>query len=66
MVNCLQEWATYTSFKAWSLVVEDWVSSHTYTMPDNLGLATIHTMAHLKRSPDIYSWLETYGTLGTT
>ena len=29
MVTHLQEWATYTSFKAWLLAVEDWVSSHT-------------------------------------
>ena len=65
MVTHLQEWATYASFKAWLLVVEDWVSSHTHTMPDNLGPATVCTMACLMMSPDVYSWLETSGTLGT-
>ena len=45
MVTRLQEQATYISFKAWLLVVEDWVSSHTHTMTNNLGLATIHAMA---------------------
>ena len=65
MVTDLQEWATYTSFKAWLLAVEDWVLSHIHTMPDNLGLATICAMAHLTMSPDVYSWLETSGALGT-
>ena len=41
MVTHLQEWATYASFKAWLLAVEDWVLSHTHTMPNNLGPATI-------------------------
>ena len=40
VVTPLQEQATYTSFKAWLSAVEDWVLSHTHTMPDNLGLAT--------------------------
>ena len=65
MVTCLQEWTTYASFKAWLSAVEDWVSSHTYTTPDNLGLAAIHAVACLMMSLDIYSWLETSGTLGT-
>ena len=65
MVTRLQEWATYASFKAWLSVVKDWVLSHTHTTPDNLGLATIHAMAHLTISPDVYSWLETSGALGT-
>ena len=38
--------------------------SHTHTTPDNLGLATVPAMAHLTMSLDIYSWLETSGTLG--
>ena len=46
MVTHLQEWATYTLFKAWLLVVENWVLSHTSTTPDNLGPVTIRTMAH--------------------
>ena len=66
IITCLQEQATYTSFKAWLLAVEDWVLSYTHTMPDNLGLATIQTMAHLTMSPNIYSWLEICGTLETT
>ena len=65
MVTHLQEQATYASFKAWLSAVEDWVSSHTHTTPDNLGPATIHTVACLTMSPDIYSWLETSGALGT-
>ena len=65
MVTHLQKQATYASFKAWLLVVEDWVLSYTHTIPDNLGPVTIHTMAHLTISLDIYSWLETCGTLGT-
>ena len=64
MVTSLQEWATYASFKAWLLVVEDWVLFHTHTTPDNLGPTTIYAMAHLTISLDIYSWLETCGTLG--
>ena len=52
-------------FKAWLSAVEDWVSSHTHTMPDNLGPATVRTMACLTMSPDIYSWLETSSALGT-
>ena len=66
MVTLLQEWATYALFKAWLLVVKDWVSSHTHTMPNNLGPVTVHAMAHLIMSPDIYSWLETCGVLGMT
>ena len=66
MVNCLQEWATYASFKVWLLLVEDWVLSHTHTTPNNLGLVTVHTVARLTMSPDIYLWLDTCGTLGTT
>ena len=66
MVTCLQERATYASFKAWLSAVEDWVSSYTHTTPENLGPATICTMACLTMSPDVYSWLETSGTLGTT
>ena len=66
MVTHLQEWATYTSFKAWLLVVKDWVLSHTHILPENLGPVTIRTMAHLTISPDIYSWLETSGALETT
>ena len=58
--------AIYALFKVWLLVVEDWVLSHTHTMPDNLGLTTIHAMACLTMTPDVYSWLETGGMLGTT
>ena len=65
MVTHLQERATYTSFKAWLWAVEDWVLSHTHTTPNNLGLANVRAMAHLMMSPDIYSWLETSGALGT-
>ena len=53
-------------FKAWLSVVEDWVLSHTHTMPDNLGPVTVHAVAHLTMSPDVYSWLEMSGTLGMT
>ena len=66
MVINLQEQATYASFKGWLLAVKDWVSSHTHTMHDNLGLAIIHAMASLTMSPDIYSLLKTYGILGMT
>ena len=52
--------------KAWLSVVEDWVLSHTHTMPDNLGPATVRAVARLTMSPDVYSWLETSGTLGMT
>ena len=51
MVTHLQEWATYTSFKAWLLVVEDWVSSHTHTTPDNLGSATVHASGSFNNEP---------------
>ena len=37
IVTSLQDWATYTSFKAWLLVVEDWVSSYTHMMPNKFG-----------------------------
>ena len=66
MLTSLQKLATYAPFKAWLLVVEDWVSSHAHTMPNNLGLATIRAMAHLTMSPDVYSWLEISGALGMT
>ena len=66
MVTRLQERATYASFKAWLSAVEDWVLSHTHTMPDNLGPATVCAVAHLTMSPDVYSWLETSGALGMT
>ena len=65
IVTHLKEQATYTLFKAWLLAVKDWVLSHTHTMPDNLGLAIVCTVAHLMMSPDVYSWLETCGTMGT-
>ena len=65
IVTRLQEQATYTSFKSWLLAVEDWVLSHTYTTPDNLGQATVCAVACLTMSSDIYLWLETNGTLGT-
>ena len=64
MVTHLQEWATYTSFKAWLLAVKDWVLSYTHTSPNNLGLVTICAMAHLTMSLDVYSWLETGSALG--
>ena len=66
MVTYLYEWATYASFKAWLSAVKDWVLSHTHTMPDNLGLATVCAMAHLTISLDVYSWLEISGALGMT
>ena len=66
MVTRLQERATYASFKAWLSAVEDWVSSHTHTTPDNLGPATVHAVARLTMSLDVYSWLETSGALGMT
>ena len=66
IVTCLKEWATYTSFKAWLLAVKDLVSFHTHTTPKNLKPVTVHTMAHLTMSLDIYSWLETCSTLGMT
>ena len=65
MVMRLQEWATYALFKAWLLVVKDWVLSHTHTMPNNLGLASVHAVACLTMSLDVYSWLETCSALGT-
>ena len=55
MVTHLQEWATYTFFKAWLLVIKDWMSSHTHTTPENLGPATVHAVACLTMSLDIYS-----------
>ena len=64
MVTQLQEWATYASFKAWLSVVKDWVSSHTHTTPENLGLVTVCAVAHLTISLGMYSWLETCGVLG--
>ena len=65
IVTCLEERATYASFKAWLSMIEDWVLSHTHTTPENLVLATIRAMAHLTISLDIYSWLETCSTLET-
>ena len=64
MVTHLQEQATYALFKAWLLVVKDWVASHTHMMPGNLEPVTVHAMAHLTMSLDIYSWLETCNMLG--
>ena len=52
MVIYLQDWATYASFKAWLLVVEDWVSSYTHKMPNNLGPTIFCTMAHLETVQD--------------
>ena len=49
---------------AW--LFKDWVSSHTNTMPNNLGPATIHDVTHLTMNLDVYSWLETCGMLGMT
>ena len=46
MVTHLQEWATYALFKAWLLVVEDWVLSYTHTTPDNLGPVTVCAVTH--------------------
>ena len=66
MVTRLQEQATYASFKAWLLAVEDWVSSHTHMTSDNLGPATVRAVARLTMSPDVYSWLETSRALGMT
>ena len=66
MVTHLQEKATYTLFRAWLLVVKDWVLSHTHTTPNNLGPATVCAVAYLIMSPDIYYWLETCGTLEMT
>ena len=66
MMSHLQELATYNSFKAWCLAVEDWLFSNTHTTPDNLGPATVCTIAHLTRSLDVYSWLETCGMLEMT
>ena len=37
-----------------------------HTMLDNLGPVTVCAIAHLTMSPDVYSWLEMYGMLGTT
>ena len=62
----LQEHATYASFNTWLLVLEDWVSSYTHTMPDNLVPVSLYAMAYLTISLDVYSWLETCGMLGTT
>ena len=64
IVACLQEWATYASFKACLLAIEDWVLSHTHTMPDHLEPVTIHTIVHLTMNLDVYSWLETSAVLG--
>ena len=52
IVTCPQEWATYTSIKAWLLAVEDWVLSNTHITPKNLGPAIIHAML------DICSWFK--------
>ena len=65
MVIQLQVQATYALYKAWLLVVKDWVLSHTHIISDNLGPATICTVAHLAMSPDVYSALKTCGMLGT-
>ena len=66
MVTHLQKWANYASFIASLSAVEDWVSSHTCNMPENLGLVTVHAVAYLMMSLDVYSWLETSGMLGMT
>ena len=34
-------------------------------MPENLGQATVRAVACLTMSPDVYSWLEMSGALGT-
>ena len=66
MVIHLQGQATYALFKAWLLAVEEWVSSHTHSMLEKLGLATVYAIACLTMSLDVYSWLETCGALGMT
>ena len=55
MVTHLQERATYASSKAWLSVAEDWVLFYNYSTPDNLGPVTVHAVAHLMMSPDVYS-----------
>ena len=64
MVTCLYEWATFTSLKVWILVVEDWVLSHTHTIPENLGPTAIHAVSHLTIRLDVYSTLKTCSALG--
>ena len=66
MVTHLEEWTNHASIKAWLSAVEDWVLSHTHTMPNNLGPATIHPVACLTMSQEVYFWLETSSVLGMT
>ena len=54
----------YTSFKVWLLVVEDWVTFYTHTMPNNLGPAIVGVVSHLTIVLDKYSALETCSMLG--
>ena len=44
--------------------MEDWVSYHTFTMPNNLEPAISYAVGHLTLSPDMDSTLETCSVLG--
>ena len=64
MVTKLPDTATYTKFKVWLLVVEDWVVSHLGTALEVLGPHAVRTVARLTMTPELYAVLEMTGMLG--
>ena len=64
MVTKLWDTATYAKFKAWLLVVEDWVASHLGTALEAVGPHAVRTVAQLTMMPKLYAILETTGVLG--
>ena len=64
MVMKLPDTATYPKFKAWLLVVEDWVASHLGAALEALGPHAVQTVARLTMTPELYAILETMGVLG--
>ena len=64
MVTKLPDTVTYTKFKAWLSVVEDWVASHLGAALEALGLHAVRTVARLTMTLELYAILETMGMLG--
>ena len=63
MVTNLPDTATYAKFKAWLLVLEDWVASHLGTALEALGTHAVRMVARLTMTPELCTILETMGVL---
>ena len=65
MVTKLDKDASYETFKAWQSSVEDWVFSHTYLYPSNLGPISVRTVARMTLKPELYTSLDNAGAMGS-